>query len=400
MLVKKILSVLTAGVLAFTFASVSFSQDKDKEKGEFKIGGVEGKLGLEFRTEFNYDNDGLKKDDATKTGKFSLARLRPVLSGKITPDVSFKLRYNMIKSTVVKDNNTPQNTLATVEGGGIDFAYADWKLASMFGVMFGKIQVGQGGWAAKQPGATAFAYGTYWTSYMPFAYFADGVQPYVNVDGIGKFSLQLVNDVVTTSTPTQGDWNTANKQPAYILEYAGDIGGIMPLVQVGRYDMVHSMYYVVGARAKLAGVDAAFDYVVDNRSDKAADENGKAKDFVNTINSINLMGSYTVPKLIKPALFLSKFDVKQATGKSAVTTNGVTAVVEKEDAKANTAGGTAFNDNNLQWCISANYLGVGDGWEPYIAILNNSGDFYKAATGTEKESNSKMEIKLGVIGNF
>lgn len=386
MLVRKVLSVLTAGVLAFTLSSISFGQDK-KEAGEFKIGGVEGKLGLEFRTEFNYDNDGLVKEP-NKTGKLSLARLRPVISGKITNDVSFKLRYNMINQTKVKDTNGAESTDRTVEGGKLDFAYADWKLASLFGIMFGKIQVAQGGYATKQAGAYAFAYGKYWDSYMPFDKFSDGVAPYASIDGVGKFSLQLINDLVTD---TGAEWNGAkNKQPAYILEYAGDFGGIMPLVQVGRYDMVHSMYYVIGAKAKLAGVDAAFDYVVDNRSEKGLDTAGKAKDYINTINSINLMGSYTVPKLIKPAIFISKFDVKQAKNDVAGT----------DDAKANTAVPT-FDDNNMQLCVSANYLGVGDGWEPYVAILQNSGDFYKdIATSTEKESKSKMEIKLGVIGNF
>lgn len=359
----------TASDLAFLFAAlgvgfapVAFGQ----EDVTVKTMAESAKVGAEFRAELNYDDHGLEKVtgyDPKATTAVQLQTLKLKLGGNINSNTEYKFRFNLLNPTT-----TP-----------VDYGYATHWMGAV-GFSIGKMKVLQGGWDNMDNGFRDHIQGPY-AKNLAFDKYEDMIA--LHLKAAGKVTLQLVNDV-------QGQWNTT-EHPTFIIGWQGEFGPISPIVDIGTYDNQKSNWVDVGVKGNFSGLKAGLDVKMDTITAKDT-TTGKAKESKDTATSYTLKAGYEIKDSAYPWIYVSMYDRKQ----------------DKNDAKINSittdAAGKktySFDDNGMAWGVGADFLMLGKGWTPYAAIVSQGGKFAKDDTDvTKEEDKSKMQVRLGMLGEF
>lgn len=209
--------------------------------------------------------------------------------------------------------------------------------------------------------------------------------------GAGTLSFQAIEDV----TPANG-WNAAagsKQQLAYSGEwYASgfDVGDakLMPLFQVGTYDMGHSRVLSLGLdyQSKIARV--LFDYIHDlwvakgTETDAAGKTKAKKEENTRTTSVVNVEFNLDA---VSPFAHFSIYNVRDYTAAGA------------EEPKAN-ATPAAFNDNGKVIGLGTFFNGVSKKLRPYLAYEKRSGNF-TSTSGKEKEMDVNS-YRFGLAGAF
>jgi hypothetical protein len=373
--------MLTAGAARAQDGSVNVSTAADSAK-----------LGAEFRSELLYDNHQLNKEDGAPTPKATTnlevqtARLK--LRGNLNKETEYAFRINVLRPAPV-----------AAGGGPLDYGYGTHWFTDMFGWSFGKMKVLQGGWDQADGGFRDHAVGVYRASLLPFRDYEAMTAIHLKV--AGKLTLQVMNDANQgqgdatniDASKTVAEWNKGS-HPTYDLGWAGDFNGIMPLIDFGAYDNQKSMWFDVGIKAKLAGVDASLDFSQNSFAHKRADAAGKAKAVKDVGTNIALRAGYEVPGVVKPILYFATYDNKQ----------GADSVTGAKDLKFNsrnpTTGVKAQNDNGQTIGVSADVLSLGKNWSPYLALVNQSGKWADPKKPDSAKSYSDMTVRFGALGEF
>ena len=349
------------------------------------------KLGVQYRAGLTYMDNGLddvsgSTTDPTSETSIDLEAAKVVATGMAAKDVNYTFRYNAISNA-------------------IELANAVWMHSGMLSIEFGRDKINQGGWTNLDAGYDTITPGNFYEQHMAFAAFSDVVAFHLAL--AGKLTLQLTNDVkadtTTTSTTTNGvtttttvsnsgSKNTKSRGPATILQWVGNFSGWMPLVQVASYDLNNSVYFVVGLKGKVAGLGLVIDYINDSRK-YFERQNGALtrKDVTDTHTGVNFWVDYAVGGFT-PFLEYNMYDVKQGTD------SGIAA--RTSDPDGNAAGNTGnWEDNGQAYSVGAICNHFSRGYEPYLAVTQKQGTFFKGATNSTEDL-SELMVKLGVRGEF
>ncbi len=380
--------------LAFALTTSAYAVDTAPSKATPAIG-------AEFRTEFINDDHGLEKltaDKAVATNTFRLTDVKISLTGEFNDATNYRLRLNMNQESWQLGN------MADLP----EIAYATMRLNNHLSLTVGKDLVMQGGWDNFDQEFDAIR-GT--SSYLaPFKYYAPAATLAFNQTH-GTLSLQVTNDVTTTSgigtafandtytytntTNIDGQWNSRNKQPAFILDYRGTYRGglVRPLLQIGQYDLNHSRFIDLGAKISSGPMNVTFDYLVDNRSSKSF--SGSEKFLTYSLTA--LRAEYTIQGLAKPFIYWAQTN---RTG-------------EKDlfgaDIQTNSTDGADFvsnvmhaNDNSTIVSLGATYLGFGTNYAPYLVYHRGSGKYDINGQGgsDDEKTGNQNSIRIGVMGSI
>ncbi|MEY4631112.1 MAG: hypothetical protein RIQ81_1232 [Pseudomonadota bacterium] len=360
MLVKNIRNVMAS------VAGVAMATSALGEGTAVKTGGSDATLYGEFRTELTHDDDGLVKIDSgakqSKTTVLGVEEVKAGLKGKFNDRTSYNFRLNF------------------ADGASVEHAHATWKATDMFAVTMGKDYVRQGGFSNADN-----EFNNVWgnrAQYAAFDRYAESLSLHIMPGGSHNVTVQLVNDVMPDDAATadvvegMASYNTTHKQPAAILEYTGEFGGISPIVQYGSYDLNHSKFFDVGLRAKFGATGLTFDYGVTTVAYKSL------KDKTASYNNITLRAEHDLGSA-KPFVWYNSFN---RTDKDLGT----------EEVKTNTS--TANWDDNANQISVGAFLPMGANWNPYVAYRMKSGKFENAAG--EEKTGSMSQLAIGATGEF
>lgn len=370
-------------VLGVSAAALMIAASAHAQEGAVNVttGAETAKLGGEFRAELKYDNNQLYKETgytpkAATTLDVNTAKVK--LKGNLNKETEYAFRFNI-------------NPTAT-SPSPFDYGYGTHWFGETFGWSFGKMKVVQGGWDQLDGGFKDHAVGQYRAKNLPFADYSEMMA--FHVKAAGKLSLQVLNDYTKTSADPNrvAEWNSGT-HPTYALGWAGDFNGIMPLVDFGTFDNQKSRWFDVGIKAKLAGVDASLDFgqkTVGHKVVKASDpkKNDNKQD---TATNIALRAGYEIAGAAKPWLYFSTYDNKQHT--KDVKGNKVV------EATATSPASYGWKDNGQTIGVGADLLSMGKNWNPYLAVVMQSGKFLDA-TGDKATSHNNMQVRFGSLAEF
>ncbi len=339
------------------------------------------KLGGEFRSELNYDNNMLMKEDGGPTPKASttlqVQTANIKLRGNLNKNTEYAFRFNLL-------NPSPAT------GGPLDYGYGTHWFTDMFGWSIGKMKVVQGGWDQLDGGFRDHAVGVYRKGGLPFNSYE--AMTALHIKAAGKLSLQVLNDTGATSkTPAQ--WNK-NAHPTYALGWQGDFGGLMPLVDAGAYDNQKSMWWDVGFKAKLAGVDASLDFGQNRHARKGADTAGKAEPWIDTATNVALRAGYEIKDTAKPWIYFSTYNVAQFDDSKLAQKD------HKFNGKDPATGAYLWDDNGQTIGVGADILSLGKNWNPYLALVNQSGKWQDPAHTDAGKAHNDLQVRVGALGEF
>ncbi len=320
----------------------------------------------EFRSELTYNDDGLAKIE--EDGKASSTTVLGVDDVKF----GFKGKLNDRTSLNVRFNTTDLHSM-------LDVAVANWKASDMVSVSMGRDYVRQGGYSNWDN-----SFNNVWGDRIQSLAFdrnASSMSLHYMPNSSHNITVQLVNDIIddaATTTVQEANYNTSHKQPAAILEYAGEFGSIKPMIQYGQYDLNHSSFWNVGARASFGATAVTFDYGANSAFQKVG-----TSDKATVYNNMTLRAEQDMGSMV-PFLWFNSFN---RTDKD---------VSGGTETKTNTTG--KWDDNATQISVGSSFKNFGDNWTPYVAYRMTSGKFTNTA-GTEK-SGSEGELGLGATAHF
>lgn len=325
------------------------------------------KLGVEYHGAIIHDDHGTTKRtggaDPVKTTNITLLNAKLNAEGVATKDVDYRLRFNTL--------------------GGLELAYVNLKLTPMVSILMGKYKARQAGFEGRDYGYDTIASSDYF-QFLPFGgMYKDMAQVQLAMD-FGTIALQLIDDPI-------GTFNTANKQPAMVLEWLGSFGDWSPLVQVGSYNMNHNMYFAVGVKGGVAGLGLALDYINDSKAAKDA----AGKEVKNVYNNINVGVDYKLAGFT-PWLKMSMFNVVQAGTDAKENSTASAAAMAAAAAAGTTIPTENWDDNGQLIQVGANCTAFSTAYVPYGAVVMHSGKFMT----TKSESLSNMTLQVGIHGKF
>lgn len=335
------------------------------------------KVGGEFRTELNRNDQGLTKTkdnspDAVTELQIQTAKLK--FSGNFNKDTEYKFRFNLFNPTT-----TP-----------LDYGYGVHWFSDVVGLGVGKMKVMQGGWDTIDDSFRDHWAGAY-AENRAFAKYAEMIALQVKV--AGQINVQILNDVTTKD---KGEWNKTS-HPTFAMGWLGNLGIVSPVVDLGSYDNNKSRWTDFGIKTGVAGIKARLDLRDEVKSHKGADSAGKAKSQDDKGQAVTLLLAYDIKDVAMPWLYYSTYEKKEfedsKAGKKDVKVNTVDTdkVTGKKTYK--------FDDNAQVFGVGADLGMMGKGWTPYLALLSKSGKFADDTTGKE-EKKTENQVRLGVLGDF
>jgi len=347
------------------------------------------KFGFDYRAGLTYDDHGIEDydgaaDDPSATTNIDLEVARLSATGEAAKNVTYKFRYNLLSNKV--------------EVGMVKLKHSD-----MISFSAGRMKVNQGGYNVKKEAYNNVSPGSEYNHSMPFEKYSDMFGLHFNL--LGTLTVQILDDVQHERTTNDdgavlsdnGFKNDKAKGPAMTVEWMGDFDGWKPLVQLSSYDLNKSMYFVLGVQGKAAGLGLSLDYIMDNRTNHQYADDGTTRtgeDAKNVLTGINAEVNYAMADFT-PWVEYHSYANKQGDNKDA----------GMEDQEGNVAVATSmasesdyWDDNGTSISVGTNCNAMGQGYTPYLAVVQQSGKFLKADGETETLSN--LMVKLGVFGAF
>lgn len=362
-------------IAGMALANSAWAQDANVTTGANSM-----KLGGEFRSEFNYTNNGLEKTDGYTPKSSSTIELQTVkvtLKGKYNATTEYAVRFDLL------DGGNYHSTAT-------DYAYGTHWLSDVIGFSIGQMKTLEGGWDIYTNNYRTHAVSVY-KDQLP----VDLYQPMFafHVKAAGQITLQLFNDTTDGAT-NAARWNKT-AHPTFALGWMGKFGPIEPLVNIGTYDNQKSHWVDVGVRTNMSGLTASIDYNQNTISNKIADGTDfKSKEDVGS--NLAIRAGYEIKGAAMPWLYYANYDLKE----------NADANTAGKDVKVNTTqdpdpvtGVTSydFDDNGQVFGIGADLMMMGEGWNPYVALVNRSG---KWMDGTSEKTRSEMQVRIGVLGEI
>lgn len=358
-----------------SFSLYASSSDNDVNTSTTKI---DSSIKLGIKTDFSYYNDGLREDSTQKnspTGSFTLSALEVEFFNQLNiKNVKYHLNLDLLSEMPVK------------------LGFASYDLSKSTQVSLGKIRVNQGGFHVKNHSFDTRAVGIYEKEHMPFD--ENAVLLACSTDIAGKVTLQLLNDPIKGSPfPDAPYWNSSEKQPTVTVEWIGEFGPFLPLIQLGSYDFSHSKYFVLGTQTTMSSLRASFDFIQDLRSHKVADSTGY-KNLQGILQSWSFSGSYEFKHKLRPEFFVSSFEYREPKDEK-INEN----LIDYEGNNTEIVGEeTSFNDNGYTWMVSVDYLGMKEEVQPYMAIIGRSAKWINPSRGIETRRD--LKLNMGIIGRI
>ncbi len=309
------------------------------------------KIGAEFRSEYEYNNDGLNEDapgGENATSTISLAALKLKLYGNIGQSTTFNFLLNAYPAAV---NTQPAGSQL------IEVAYLTHSFSDMFALRVGKSYLNFGGFERKRQDYKAIYLSPAVTGAVNVLA-APAIEAHITLGDAGKVVVQAATD--------KRGANAENKQPSVYLEYAGDFSGIKALAQYGMFDKGAGMSWGLGVGMTMMNADISLDFNMQEDAAEAAATNV-------VLHAGYDVGAYT------PWVTINHWDVEQ----------------DGTDAEGNTT--PAFEDNLLGWAVGVTCSDDAQAWHPYVAVVGRGGDF---GPNGATESYSDLAFKVGVNADF
>ena len=320
----------------------------------------------QFRSEMTYNDDGLAKiNDGGKPSSTTLLDVKDVrlyVKGMLNDKATYDFGFDFLQAD---SSDLVYN------------AIVNWKVSEMVSMTLGKDYVRQGGYSNSDN-----VFINNWgdrAQTLAFDRTANAVSLHYAPNSMHNMTVQLVNDIIDDPATDDSEalYNTSHKQPAAILEYTGEFGAIKPLVQYGQYDMNHSSFWNVGARAKFGATALTFDYGANSMSMPVGTAD-KAVVFNNmTLRAEHDMGS------LAPFFWYNSY-------------NRVDKEITGTEDKTNAAG--EWYDNATQISVGTSFKSFGDNFAPYVAYRMKSGKFLNSAN--KEKTGSEGQLAVGLAGNF
>ncbi|MEZ4741812.1 MAG: hypothetical protein R3B45_05090 [Bdellovibrionota bacterium] len=343
------------------YASASLAEIVEHNKQDVNIG-------FEYRSEWEYSDHGLEKtstDTPTKTSELNTKAANITLNSTFANNGKIDILYSLLDSA-------------------LGWFIVEIQPFDIITISLGQDFANQGGWDNFNWLYDTMIISPYTQYHLPFSETTHTFE--VKFNYMGGFSLQLLDDVIaSTGTNTESDlrFNKSNQQPAWILEYTGTFGAVTPLIQYGTYDMNKSNFASIGLNYKNNGIDAYVDYIIDNRTLRAAVDSDTKKKYVHTNIVADL--SYSIGAY-KPYIKYLKYDVKQPDN----------------DLKGNDPASDLklFSDNATHLALGLKYELYHSEIVPYFSYIMRSGTFYKSSDASKTETRSDTSMHLGLMGKI
>jgi hypothetical protein len=339
------------------------------------------KVGGEFRSELIYDDHGFQKAEGftpDKTTTIQVTNVNLKMAGNVNSNTEYAFRFNLLDP----GQGSPL----------LQYGYGTHWFSKMVGFSIGRMKTMQGGYdnmdASYRSHTTAVLAGN-----LAFADYEDMIALTLKV--AGEVKLQILNDHTVASG---GEWNKS-AHPTWVLGWMGEFGGIHPMIDIGSYDNNKSRYFDVAIKTAMAGLNASLDYHNNNVVHKVMDGT-KAKEEADVRTAIALNVGYEVKGVATPWLHFSTFDNKQADNKDFAMEDRK---VNGYDTDASGAKIPTWDDNGQVIGVGADLAMMGKGWNPFVALVIQSGKFDKnagAGAKVEEETKSNTWLKLGVLGEI
>lgn len=326
-------------------------------------------IGFAYKFELANNDDGLNKDaDAdTPTTKWRLKELRIGFSGEAGPNAFYEVEIN------------GANT-GTTNTGIID--HAEFWLKPLKGL---ELRIGNPkglvyGWRQKLDGPMDYTASAS-AAHSPWGR-AEAIQGSYNLGAGGTVTLQVARDVYDCTVDDQGvktcvGYTKAEDSNTTAVEWVGDFGGIMPLIQYATYDTNHSSTFSLGARYKTKMLDIRLDHITDNRW-RRLDATKEGEDVLTGMNLEGYVHIGDIEGFFMYSTYNKEDDV----------------LAGAKEPEVNNPG--EFNDNKQLMALGGSFKGLSKSFKPFLVYVSESGDFTdkngKDATFTE------TTIKFGVKG--
>lgn len=266
----------------------------------------------------------------------------------------------------------------------VEEAHLTYSINKMIDVTVGRQYLKQGGLDNKNDTYNADLTSAYVENNMPLPLTDNAVTVGLNF-GKNTVSLQATNDIDGTceAGETACFYNATQKQPAFLLEYAGDFGVVKPLLQITSYDgLNNSRAFSLGLEFKMKGLRGFVDYTSDSRNKKVL---ATDKETTTKYTSYALDISYDVGKFV-PFVKIVSMDVEQ----------------DGTDSEINSALGT-YDDNQTGYVFGVNLEMFNEAFIPYLAVRMIRGDFQDEdvdiSVKEKAETKTNTEVILGFEGS-
>ena len=319
------------------------------------------KIGAEFRSEYEYHNNGLAEPNEDATSTINLNALKVKLYGNVGDNTTFNFLIDATTSTAA---------------GLVEYAYLTHSINDMFAIRIGKNYLNYGGFERKRQDYKAIYLSPAVTGGLgPMANYhvlsAPAIEGHLSFGDAGKVVVQVATDAPygrSSHTPVGANDNTDLKQPSVYVEYTGNFSGVKVLGQYGISDYGNATNYGVGLGVDMQGVSATLDWNQEIVSTSSKDD----QTAMNTVLHVSYnAGAFT------PWFTFNMWEMDQ----------------EPTDAEDNTPG--LFDDNLMGWAVGVTCSDSSKAFHPYAAFGMNQGDF---ASGVKGES--EMFVKVGVTSEF
>ena len=195
----------------------------------------------------------------------------------------------------------------------IDRASVTWKTDGILSFGAGRDTVEAGGFEFIREPELRVSASPYWSStrLAAFKEVADQLSVQFDLGDAGTLRVQFLDDyakpeaVMDASGPPRS-YNRFNMQPAAIIAYQGSAGAVVPLLQLGTYDLNHSKFVVAALKFNLAELSLEIDHTYDMR-DVMLDSGSS----VNHISNTRFIAEYMFRNAMQPFITLGRLAVRE-----------------------------------------------------------------------------------------
>jgi hypothetical protein len=309
----------------------------------------------------------------------SLATFRMTMNKEMSPRYRSKIVLNLVGRTLEE---------------ALEEALLIYQPNRIFTFVAGKSRVLQGGYESIGYHTGVANESLYASGYFPFRKrFAPAMELHTQANG--DLTIQLTEDVTNKDrNPLTGEtflyFSNVQKQPAVIIQWVARFGKIVPLLQIGSYDLHHSSYVTGGVEFNLSGWRASFDLSIDNRAEKINIPGSvEPKALNNHLNNKVFQVEYASVWQLIPFIKWSSFDIRQPDD---VDLNRI-------DLEANSTP-TSWDDNQSNLQVGVHDIRWGTELVPFLAYSQVSGTFYRTTERAEIDTRAERFLMGGVTGKF
>jgi hypothetical protein len=285
------------------------------------------------------------------------------------------------------------NFLAQDLPSAVEDAQMIYQPNRVFSIVAGKGRILQGGYELGEEKIGIDLESLYSSRHLPFTK-KHGPILELHTQANGDLTVQLTEDVTNQDVDGNGNkfpyFSNVHKQPAVIIQWLAKFGKIVPLLQLGSYDLHHSSFVTGGVEFNLAGCKLAADITIDNRGEKNEKSlNGESKLLNHHIVNKVIQASYTSVWKLIPFGKMTAFNIVQPVNQD----------LGRENLHGN-SNLTSWDDNQSSWQLGVHALYWGSEFIPFLAVSEVSGSFYRATDNLEVTKKTEKFATIGVSGRF